>query len=270
MNFLQIILGIKTAVAAPPLPIQQVNIDPCGSFAGLSCATDLPTHIANIFLSGPSNVRTIFGVVLFAMLTYYGIKLIVTSREDSAQADAIQSYVNAIIGTALVAGASIVATIVMDHTTIVNTTGINNSVSALGKIALFMRNMVVGLVILNLFIQGFKLVIAQDDGEASSAQKGLIRSLLGVVIVMICGPIINAVVPSGALSGTITDEIVGVANYVVTIFGALSVLAFIIAGMFYVMAIDSGLKDRAHKLMIASIVSVLVVLASYSLLHIFF
>lgn len=269
------LLSLLTTLVAPnvilaaPLPIQQINITPCTVFTSLRCAPDVGAHLYDTLI-GTGYIGSIFGTVLFASIIYFGVRLILMSRNDSAQAEAVQSYVQALIGTIFVAGASSIASVVLNHTVVIDTVGLANQVGLLGQVALFIRNLVVGLLILNLFIQGFKMIIAQDEGETSAAQKGLIRSVLGTVIVMICGPIINAIVPSSSLSNTVTGEIVGIANFIVTIFGALAALAFVVAGAFYVLAVDASLKDRAHKLMISSIVAVLVVLASYSLLHIFY
>lgn len=271
------LLGNQIAYAADPPVVKEIDpvaMNPCPfGTTDLSCANDLPEYIRGIFI-GNGIIYDAFSLVVFVMVVFYGVRLIILSRNESAQADAAMSYANALVGIVLVAGAAFIANVVLDHSQVVNTAALDpleNSVFV--NVYNFIKAIVVGFVITNLFIQGFRLVATFDDGNSDSAKQALIRSLAGAAIVLICSPIVYALEPRN--SGTRADasgivvQIAGIANFLLTIFGALAVLGFVTAGILFVVSVEDSLRERAQKLMIASIVSLIIVIASTALIRIF-
>lgn len=256
-----------TPLRVAALSVQQVTPDPC-IINGLRCG-DPFAEVGAIITS--SWLYGIFGIVLFIMLIVYGVLLIINSRSDSAQADAISSYTNALIGTVLAASSSFIAGLVIDggarrNADLLNWTIFSTATTeVLVEIYAFIKAIVVGLFILNLFVNGVRLIVSTDDGEAQAAWKGLTRAIIGAIIVLIALPIINAIVPGGTPTGAITT-ITGIAQFLVTIVGGLAVIGLVAAGVMYIVSIDESLKERANKLIITCIITLIVVAAAYALL----
>lgn len=258
---------IKLLQLLVPTANAAVVVDPCPS--NLPCEADLSGYIANIFVGGGSGVLyTAFGGILFAMLVFYGFRLIIYSKTDSSEVEGITAYVNALVGVCLVAGATIIAQAVAGNRAAVLApdaviSGVVNPVTD------FIKAAIVGILTLSLIIQGFRMVLAVSDGQYSTAKNNMIISVAGAAMVMISAPIINAIAP-GSLDSSVNAEINGMANYLATIFGALAFIAVVVSGIFLVISVDEGLKDKARSFFIGAIVSLIIVTISYSLIQIFF
>jgi Type IV secretion system pilin len=264
LMFFYVFLAPLRAMA---LSVQQVTPDPC-IIGGLKCGdpfAEVGAIITSTWLYG------IFGIVLFLMLIVYGVILIINSRNDSAQADAISSYVNAFIGTLLAASSSFIAGLVIDggarrNPDLLNWTMFSAATTdVLAEVYAFIKAIVIGLFILNLFVNGVRLIVSTDDGEAQAAWKGLTRAVIGAIIVLVAFPIINAVVPGSTPTGAITT-IKEISQFLITFVGGLAVVGLVAAGVMYVVSIDEGLKERANKLIITCIITLIVVAAAYALL----
>ena len=83
-------------------------------------------------------------------------------------------------------------------------------------------------------------------------------------MVMLAQPILSAVTP-GAFNNEINNNIVGIANFLATIFGVGAVLAFIVAGIMLVVSINETVKDRAKTLMFTAVVAIIIVISSLAL-----
>lgn len=266
---------IRILLLAPltkALSMNSVNIAPC-PLGSIKCHGDLVGALNNIITSnGNANIFGVFAIVLFVMLAFFGLRLIIDGRKDEAQADAAKSYINALIGSILVAGAGIVASTVTDHSRVitVNGSGFITPLTALERLGSFTINIVVGLLVSNLFVQAIRLITAQDEGSSTNAKQSLIRALAGTAVVGLAGPILNYIEPGVRVDPQITGQVIGIANFLATVFGSLAVLAFLIAGVMLVIGVDEALEQRARQLMLTAIVAVLVVVSSYTLIQIFY
>lgn len=251
-----------------PPNMNEVDVQTC-PIGSINCEDDLIGTVRDAALnSSDTSLFNIFSLALFAMLAFFGVKLIIDSRKDSGAADATKSYVNALIGSVLVAGAGILTSIVTDHTQVLTVT--DEPITALDNLATFVIALLLGALVLNITIQGFRFITAIDQGARDKARGNLIRGLIGSGVVGVCRPILNFVLPAATLQNEITNEIVGIANFLATIFGSMAIIGFFIAGVMLVVSVDDSLQDRARKLMITSVVALVVVVASYTLIQIFF
>ncbi len=244
----------------------EVDVDPCATGA-LNCnnSGDLAGYLDSVFLSGNAVYMAFFGI-FFTMLVVYGIRLVAMSHSDSIVGESVNAYTQALIGAIFVSGAAVLAQVfTVNNAVIVDTNTLE--VSFLAQIVTFIIR-IVGFVLLgNIVVQGIRLIIATDENQISSARTNLILSAIGTIIVLISRPIFRLVLP-GAFQVGINEQIVGVANFLATLFGFFSVIAFVVAGIMLVVSVEESLKEKAQKLMIASIVSMAVVLLAYGLIRV--
>ncbi|TSC59551.1 MAG: hypothetical protein Greene041662_423 [Candidatus Peregrinibacteria bacterium Greene0416_62] len=246
--------------------------NPC-PVAGFPCptATFFPTYVGKI-------AQGIAGATLgiaTGVLIFYSLKLTVSGADESSSTEVRNSYLHVIFGAVLVVGASFIAAMV-PATSAVAAPG-----SMIASILVPMKNffffMVGAALTINIAFQGARLITAQDDSAAGSARQGLIKGIIGLTAVLLAGVAVNAfgfdsitgapIAPSNVLFGT---ELTGIGSFIITIFGALSVACIVVAGFFLVVSGDEQLKDRSKKIIITTAVAIIVVMASYTILSIFF
>jgi len=64
-------------------------------------------------------------------------------------------------------------------------------------------------------------------------------------------------------------ELAGIARFLLTIFGALAVIGILAAGVMLIVSVDESLKDKAKKLVIACMIALVIVIASYGIIDTF-
>jgi len=254
-------LGILKAMGMiVPHVSAQTNINTCIS-GDLACTSDLAGYIASTI---PPALYLAFSGVMFAMIVFYGFKLAVMSKTDSAMADTMRALTFAFVGAVLVLGSYILASSF-------GTVGViapeETEAGIVQVVIAYIVQLVGAVLILNLVVQGFRMIMAKDEGEIGSARTNLIQSLIGAAIVMLATPVLQLVLP-GSFDHGINEEIVGIANFLATLFGLLAALAIVVAGIMLIISVEESLKDRAKSIIIASLVSIIVVMTSLGLIHI--
>jgi hypothetical protein len=248
------------AAQANPCPIPAL---PCigGGFQGLQNYIEFNITTA---------MRTAFiGVALF-MFFAYAVRLLLESDQESTIADVKNAYSQAIVGAAVV---SLVTLIVDSFGNYANVRiGIINPEpleGGLANIILYIRLMVAISVSAMIAFQGVRLILLQgQESEVEQQKKRFLHSLIGVAVVLLATPIVNAVQP-GANSNKIVTEIVGVINFLLEILGVLAVVAMIACGAMLVISADEGMKDRAKKGIATTIITLVIVTCSYLVVHYF-
>jgi hypothetical protein len=245
---------------ALPGSVLAVTVDPCAT-NDLTCNSDLPTYLADTLL--PAFVIA-FGGIVFAAAVFYGLKLAAESRKDGSIAEAGVAYSQIFAGAAIFLGAFALANAFGTVGTIAPE---EVEVGILVGVVAYLIQMVGGVLVLNIVIQSFRMILAQDEGGVSSARTNLISSLIGTAIVMLAAGIFNLVRP-GAFNHDINSRIVGIANFVGVFFGLLAVVAIIVAGIMLIVSIDESLKDRAKTIIITALVSVIAIAVSLGVIQI--
>ena len=256
---------IQTSVHA-----QDLSIDACPS-GELSCAPDLVSHFGNIlfgggiFAVGSSAFGLLFFGLLFGMFVVYGFILAFNSRNDSAVSEAIAAYSQAFVGTILVSGAFVLGRSFATVNVIVDAADLE--VNFIARLVAFSIQIIGVILVANIVIQGMRLVVSINEGALETGRKNVIQAMAGAAIVMLAVPVLRLIAP-GAFHSGINDELVGVANFLATIFGALAVIGFIIAGVMMIISVDESLRDRAKKLILTCLVAMAVVVAALALVTI--
>lgn len=250
---------IESAHAVAVVAPETLVVNPCGD-SGLPCHAGGATgnadaYVRNVVFGGTQNIFNAFYGVLFAMMVVYGFKLVVSSRNDSAISEAMTAYAQAFAGAVLVTGASIIASSFTNTATVVNTTPIETGV--VDNVIDFFFGIVGVCLSLNIVIQGVRLIVAINEGNVDTARRNLIQSAVGGVAVMIAGAVFDFIRPG--TPNPIGEQVVGISNFLATLFGTLAVMGFIVAGLMLVISVDEGLKDKARRLMIGSALAVAIV-----------
>ncbi len=248
-------------------PLTQIN--PC-PVAGLSCPGDFVSYVYGIIGLGSGSagaVRAFIGI-LAAMLVYYGIRLIMDADNDSTTAEVKSAYGHALVGAILVGAAGLLAD-TFASTTESSATFITPgpTIGAISNVIVSLKGLVYTALVFNLSYQGIRLVMHQDESQAEKAKKQFLYGIIGAMVVILADAVVSAFVSRDVL--IINNQLIGIITFLLTILGALAVLAIFVAGIFLVISLDESLKDRAKKSVLAALVTLAVVILSLSILMIF-
>jgi len=117
-------------------------------------------------------------------------------------------------------------------------------------------------LVANVSVQGFRLLVSQGAQEyVDKAKKRLIASFIGVAVVLLTDTIVETI--TGRDTGIISEEVAGIANFIITFIGIGAVIAISIAGFMLVLSVDESLKDKAKTVIKTSIVALIATLLSY-------
>ena len=203
---------------------------------------------------------------MIAMLIFYGIKLLVGSHNESTVSEVKMAYGHALAGAVLVGGAFLFADTFASPTgNLVDEAPFNTVVV---NAIVFFKALLATVVLLNIVIQGIRLVVAVEEGDIDKARKRLLHGMIGAAFVILASAIVDSFYVSTSPS-PIVAEAFGIARFALTIFGAVAVIGLIVSGIMLIVSVDESLKDRSKKLVITSVVALAVVIASFGISTLF-
>ncbi|MDP6561801.1 MAG: hypothetical protein QF793_02650 [Candidatus Peribacteraceae bacterium] len=260
-KYIAIVAGIVAAAALPDLAAAQ-NINPCplGNLACPGGSTDV--FIANILVRGG---KFAFGGVLFAMLVWYGFKLIMGADNDSTISEVYNAYAYAMIGTILAGGAFTLANTFAVPGNIVNQAPTN---TILFGVITALRTILFTALLFNMFFQGYRLISSQDESQVEKSKKQFIYGMVGAGIVILADRLVFAF--SGVQVGILSTEAIGIANFIGTILGAFAVIALFVAGLWLVFAVNEQNSEKAKKIIITTFVVLAICMVSLALIRLTF
>ncbi len=239
------------------------QISNCPLGGGWSCAVDPVAYLSSTIIT-PAAIA--FGGLLGAMLVVYTLKLVLGAREEAQITEVKQAYGHAMLGAVLVAAAQFIAN---SFTTGGTVNAVNLEVTVIDRIIQFGLALVSTLLVINLVVQGARLILAQDQGQIDNARKQILRGFFATAAALLAFPVVQGFgIPFGGATG-VAAEFVGVANYLITIFGGLAVVAFVVAGIMIILSANEQLKDNARKLIIASSVAIVAVIVARAIVSLF-
>ncbi len=260
MTLLPAVLGLLLGTA-------DAQINPC-PFAFVPCAAGGAEGF-NEFLQEVvfKAMRLVFIAGALANFFFYAFRLLIQASDEEATKTAKSGYEQAIYGCAYMSLASFFVEAFGEsaRNTIVNPEPLE---SAFSNVALYIKLLTGALVTVVIVVVAFRLVLVQDDGERDKAKKRLLSAFIAVVILTLANTVVAAFVPGVGL-GVLTPEIVGMANYLLTIFGALAVLWFVGAGIVLVISVNEDQKETAKKALFTAVIAISVVVSSYILINFF-
>lgn len=209
------------------------------------------------------------------MLFIYATSLVVQSEDENRVKEIRTGYAYAITGAALVALAHFLVSAFSPNA---NTAGVIVSTAPLqsgfGQVITYFKLVLAIVLIVNIVIQAVLLIGAPSEETSTRAKKQLLFGFIGVAIVLLANAMVSAVDKDNVLGGTgtaadITLQIVGVANFLLSIFGLLAVAALIVAGVMLVISVEETLKDKAKMIVKTTIISLAVVLGAFIIVNTF-
>jgi len=260
------LLGGPTVVFAQ-IPNVPSTMNGCGFLGGLPCVSNgvagLRGFIEGVIIPGLMGVFLAAAVLFFFA---YAIRLIAESEDENTITETKSAYAHAIGGAAMVALAGLLAQAFGEdaRATLIEPgpiwTGLDN-------VVLFIRLMVSVSATAMIVFQGMRLILLQgQESEIEQQKKRFFHGLLGVAIVLLANIVISAVFPGGG-APALANEIAGIINFLLTIFGAVCVLAVIVGGIFLVVSTNDSLKDRAKKSVFTAVIALIVVLCSFMIVN---
>lgn len=209
-----------------------------------------------------SNGLVIFEGVAAVCVFYYGFRMIIEAYKDEAYTNAQNSFVYAGSGFVVIAIAEAFVNAFYGQPLGANPAAL---VPGINSVASFILTAMSGMMVLMVTIDGIRLIASQGDAsERTRIIKLIIMHCIGVAISLLAFAIVHAVADNDA--GLLVEEMKGLVIFLLTIMGALCVVAVIIAGVFLVISIDEGLKDRAKKVVIGTLTVLAFVLVSYTVI----
>lgn len=191
-----------------------------------------------------------------AAIFYYALRMILQAHKENAYTDMTNASIYALVGFAIIScAAAFAAAFTSDPAPGILGASIQSAID-------FIITMSSGVFVLMIVISAMRMSMSGgDEGEFEKWRKVLVGSAAGVVIMFIANAIVLGV--SGASAPVIVAELVGVAKFLLTIAGFACAIALIVAGIFLVISIDEGLKDRAKRAVISTLIALAIVLVSY-------
>lgn len=252
-------MGAAAQFPVPPCPLSFL---PCGSGGVVG---------ANAYFWGtffPMMRIAFIGIALLSFL-YYSIQLLLARQEESVVAEAKSAYEMAITGCAVI----MLTTLIVEAFAPASGGEIIRAgplQTGLGMVVTFIKMALATVVFLRITIQGVRLILlqGQGEGETEKQKKQLLNGLFGVAAILLANALVNAMFP-GAGTPIIGVELVGMANFVLTLAGMAAVVAVIVAGVMLLVSVDEGLKDRAKKTISGAIIGIVIILSSFAIVNYF-
>lgn len=233
---------------------------------------------------GINTVGVVFLAVILAMFFTFAVRLIVGSNDENTIREAKVGYAHAITGAAIVSLAALFVWAFSPYPGIgpggalVNECpvqlGFTNAIK-------YFRIILGAAMLVNLIIQGARMISAQSQEDAEKAKKRLLYGFVGVGIVLLANRMVLAVFPdtvpcsggggggAGGDSSIISIEMVGIANFLLAAFGLMVVVAIIIAGIYLVVSVKEDNKEKAKQIIKTSIVALAVIIAAFAIVNAF-
>jgi len=205
-----------------------------------------------------------FWGIAAVFILYYSLRLILEAQKESALTEARQSVVQVFFGFGVIASAAAFAATLESR-------DILQLDSFIGAGAEYIKNLATGVFVLVITLSGFAMAITMgDSGAFQKWTKVLIGNCIGVIVIVLADIGVTAVRDPAGGAASISTELVGLANFILTIFGFACGAALIVAGVLLIVSVEEGLKDRAKKIVFGTLVTLAIVLVIRVLLQTFF
>lgn len=257
-------MGFKKRFLPASLPFAALLLTPTTCFAGAG-ATYLVRLVQFSILP---EIMTAFWGISYAAVFYYAVRMVLEAHKDEAGKDLTNSFIYVLVGFAIIACAGAFATAFglggLSNDAVTDVTPLTLDVG-IKSIADFIIKMSSGIFILIIVLTGLRMIASQgEEANFDKWRKVLVANCLGVVMMMTAYFTIHAI--ADVNSEILINEMRGLILYMLTLIGFIAVAALIIAGIMLIVSVEESLKDRAKRIVIGTLISLLIVIACYTLI----
>ena len=272
---LLLFIGLKTAHADSMLPIGWGDyihdvIKPPNRGTGEEMAISFIKNLIRI-------VRYLVGGVAVIMGILYGMSLIFARGKEDVIAKQKMNFLWILMGFAILIISENVASIFNpEKAEISKLIDFNAARDQLRDIVNYIKWLMGSVIVLFMTISSIRMIIAQGDEEAISAQKrNLAWSIIGMLIILLANNVVNAIyfinrpdeVISGPAQSTITI-IADVVRLILVFLGPIAIIFTLIAGIMYLTALDNEERaEQAKRMIVGGITAIVIIYASYALVN---
>lgn len=212
-----------------------------------------------------------FWGIAWAAMFYYAVRMVINAQKEEAFSEATTSFVFAFSGFVIIACAgAFAAAFSTSGFSGGPATGVTPGIlqGSIASVSNFIIEMSAGIFILMIVIAGVRMVTTQGDQGAFDKAKHLLAiNCGGVVLMLVAAAIVNGV--SSTNAGIINEELKGIALFLLTLMGFFCVVALIVAGVYLIVSIEDGLRDKAKKIIIGTLITLILIFILYALINTF-
>jgi hypothetical protein len=201
-----------------------------------------------------------FWGIAAATVFFYGVRMVYEAYNEKAYTDVINSFIYVFSGFAVIACA-----MAFPEAFGPNTINPDQLVPGIASVVDFIFSAAAGVFTLIVVIAGIRIVATQgDQGEFDKWRKVLAGNVIGVMLMFVGKYIVLAV--SQRDPAIIVEEMRGIALFILTVIGFGAVVALIAAGIYLIISIDESYRDKAKRIVIGTLLSLAIVIMSYTLI----
>jgi hypothetical protein len=223
-------------------------------------------------------VRYVIGGVALLIGTIYGIELVLSRGREDTISKQKQNFIWLIVGFGILIISENMANIFNPaKATAEKLIDFGAANDQMRDIANYMKWFFGSVFVLAMTISGIRMVMASGDEQTISSQKkNLTWSMLGMLVMLLATNIVNAIyviktpgeeVTPGAPGAAIT-ELTGVIRLLLVFLGPLAIIFTIIAGFYYLVALDNEERAKIGKnMIIGGITGIVIIYSAYAVVN---
>jgi len=211
-----------------------------------------------------------FAGIAAAAIFYYAFRIILQAYNEQSLTEAAKTFAHVFAGFAVIAISGAFVNAFFQNSTVVFGNIIQPAVLGQGinSVTDYIFLGAQGVFALIVVIAGIGMITSQGDQAAFTKWlKILIANCIGVMIMVLAQILVTAISLRDA--SMIRIEIQGIALFLLTIIGFACVISLMLAGVLLIVSIDEGLRDRAKRIVIGTLISLAIVVACYTLIMTF-
>jgi cytochrome bd-type quinol oxidase subunit 2 len=254
--------------------------------------SDSGTRGAQVIIDKIStNAKYLIGAIAIGIIVFAGFRLVAQGTDENVLTEQKKNLLIMLVGLAILGLALPLSTIVsfQDGGPFSNTYEITERVNIFKSetmiVIKFIKYVLGSVAVLFIVLSGAELITSmKDEGAIDKVKKKLGVSILGLILVMFSGTLIDKILYKVDFEKAETEsgvnpmidansamaEIIAITNFIITFIGPLLIIVFVASGIMYVLSFqDEGRMDTAKKWMKNSVIGLLVVYGAFAIVSTF-
>lgn len=214
-------------------------------------------------------LKIVFLAAALLMAFLSAVSLVLSPMDETVVKESRTSFTYIIVGAAFVIVSDLISqTFVAGSGLLVNPVPFIGGVQ--GRIIPFILGVTGILLVVNVVVQAMRIITSQgEQAQIDKARKRLIAGFVGVAFIILSGHITGAADPGTGGVNQITDQIIGIAQFMLFLLGGGALITMIVSGIVLVFSVEEGLKDKAKNIIKVSVVAIVAVVCAHPILALF-